>query len=285
MRETEAKSRVGVVGLGAVGGALKHALEFYYDTRGYDLNGTGTWEGILDADIVFVCVGTPGGPNGRLDCSQVTAVLADLGLDGYPNPVVIRSTLRVGFMAEAKARFPRLRLVYSPEFLRERSRLPWTVSPDRIVMSGDERDVKAALRFFEWVEGAEILVMDHRSAEVAKLAHNAYIATKVSFTNEIEGISQKLGADPRSVMEVVVADRRVRSPEHLRPFMGPYGGKCVPKDTMELTVAAGEPVLLRAVHEVNKRTKARVRADSIQGGAVAAVTERTPVGRGSRGAR
>ena len=261
-QEIGVKPRAGVVGLGAVGGALKHVLEFYYDVRGYDLDGQGAWESVLDTDIVFVCVGTPGGSDRRLDCGQVTAVLRDLDREGYPNPVVIRSTLRIGFMAEATARFPRLRLVYSPEFLRERSRLQWSVCPDRIVLSGEERDIRVALGFFEWVEGADILVMDYRSAEIAKLAHNAYIATKVSFTNEIEEICQRLGADPRSVMEVVSADRRVRSPEHLRPFMGPYGGKCVPKDTVELTAAARDAVLLRAVHEVNERAKDRARADS-----------------------
>jgi len=254
------RMRVGIVGLGAVGSALKHALAFFHDCLGYDVNGDYRWDDILATDILFVCVGTPERAGDRLDCSQVTNVLGRLNEDGYPNPVVIRSTLRVGFMAGATARFPRLRLVYSPEFLRERSRFQWSVCPDRIVVSGRAEDVRETLHVFEWVEDAEILIMDHRSAEVAKLAHNAFIAVKVSFTNEIERIAQRLGADPCAVMDVITADRRVKSREHLQPFKGPYGGKCVPKDTRELIAAAGEAPLLRAAEEANERMKAGERA-------------------------
>lgn len=255
--ESRMRPRVGVVGLGAVGGALKHTLDFYYDVSGYDVNGDYAWEDILRTEIVFVCVGTPEGEDERLDCRQVIAVLERLDGDEYPNPVVIRSTLRVGFMDQATARFPRLRLVYSPEFLRERSRLQWSVCPDRLVLGGREEDVRVVLRFFEWAEDAEVLVMDYRSAEIAKLVHNFFIATKVSFTNEVERIALDLGADPVAVMDVVAADRRVKSKDHLRPFRGPYGGKCVPKDTKELMHAAGDTILLRAVHQVNELVKAR----------------------------
>ena len=97
--------------------------------------------------------------------------------------------------------------------------------------------------------------MDHRSAEVAKLAHNGFIATKVSFTNEIENICEELNADPVSVMSVIWSDRRVKSKEHLRPHMGPYGGKCVPKDTRELMNASSRTVLLKAVEAVNQAKK------------------------------
>ncbi len=250
-----AKSRVGVVGLGAVGGAVKHTLEFFYDVCGYDINGDHAWDDILRTDIVFVCVDTPAGPDARLDCRKVTDVLARLKAGGYRNPIVIRSTLRVGFMEEVSHRFPHLRVVYSPEFLRERSRFQWAVNPDRLVFGGRPEDVREVKRYFEWVEGAKVFEMDPRSAEVAKLAHNAFIATKVSFTNEMERISTELGADPGAVMAVVATDRRVGSQEHLRPFLGPYGGKCVPKDTDELMNAARDAILLRAVYQVNERTK------------------------------
>lgn len=278
--------RVGIVGLGAVGGALKHVLEFFFDCKGYDLTGGDGWDEILGTDIVFVCAGTPEGPDGRLDCSQITTVLEMLDRNWYQNLVVIRSTLRVGFMAETAGRFPRLRLVYSPEFLRERSRLLWSVCPDRLVLSGRQEDVKEVLQYFDWVEEAEILIMDHRSAEVAKLAHNAFIATKVSFTNEIEWTCQKLGADPVAVMNVVTADRRIKTKEHLRPFMGPYSGKCVPKDTLELINASGEMTLLRAVHEANEAAKARaatkgmLRTEGLVEGAEPAAASDLPAVRG-----
>jgi len=250
-------SRVGVVGLGAVGGALKHTLEFFYDVYGYDVKGEYSWDDILQTDIVFICVNTPEGDDGRLDCQYVTEVLQRLATGGYPNPVVVRSTIRIGYMDEATALFPDLRLVYSPEFLREKSRFQWSVCPDRIVLSGNPGDVQEVRSYFDWAEEAVVLVMDHRSAEVAKLAHNGYIATKVSFTNEMEWICEKVGADPLHVMDVIAADRRVGSHEHLHPYLGPFGGKCVPKDTAELMNAVQGTVLLRAVNEVNELAKSR----------------------------
>jgi UDPglucose 6-dehydrogenase len=251
----ENKSKVAVIGLGSVGGALKHTLEFFYKVVGYDINGNYEWKGILDSDILFICVQTNTGDDGRLDCSHVTEVLSRLSEDSYKGIVVIRSTLRIGYMEFATKTFQNLHLVYSPEFIRERSRLQWSVCPDRIVMSGSREDVDRALKYFGWAEEAEVLVMDYRSAEIGKLANNAYIATKVSFTNEMEMICRKLGGDAESVMDIVTTDRRVRTKEHHRPFLGPYEGKCVPKDTLELITAAENPILLSAVHKVNEVVK------------------------------
>ena len=97
--------------------------------------------------------------------------------------------------------------------------------------------------------------MSHIDAEIGKLGHNAYIATKVSFTEEMEQISREHSADPHHVMSVIHADRRVKSKEHLRPGLGPYGGKCVPKDTRELINASHTTTLLSAVESVNENAK------------------------------
>jgi UDPglucose 6-dehydrogenase len=160
-------------------------------------------------------------------------------------------------MQRALREFNPLRLVYMPEFLRERSSFVWFVNPDRIVVSGDATNVEEALSYFYWVENAEVLRMDHRSAEIGKLAHNAFIATKVSFTNEIESICDDLGGNPTNVMSVIWADRRVKSQEHLRPHIGPYGGKCVLKDTRELLHSSSKSVLLKTVESVNVDTQQR----------------------------
>lgn len=249
---------LGVIGLGQVGTALKHVLEFYGDVVGYDAKSTLPWKPILGTSVAFVCVQTPGSPGGRLDCGCVDQVLTRLEQDNYLGVVVVRSTLRVGYMDGARKRFPSLRLVYLPEFLREKSRLQWSVNPDRVVIAGKDRDLRLVLSCFSWVEDAPVLRMSYREAELGKLAHNAFIATKVSFTNEVEQISKEWGADPELVMSVVTADRRVRSREHLHPGLGPYDGSCVPKDTRELVSVAKDPVLLRAVEEVNKKVIDRV---------------------------
>ena len=241
--------QVAVVGLGAVGWAVVHGLSRSYDCVSYDVQGDYDWSVVRESAIVFVCVPTPGGPDHRLDCSAVTDVLGRLASDGYRGPIVVKSTLRVGFMEQAIASFPSLRLVYMPEFLRERSRFTWFLNPDRLLISGRTEDVDETLRYFSWVGGAALIRTDHRSAEVGKLAHNGFIATKVGFTNEIEEISRATGADPSIVMSVVASDRRVLSDAHLKPGLGPYGGKCVPKDTAELASAGGNRARLLSALE------------------------------------
>lgn len=256
------RRKLGVVGMGAVGRALAYTLGWFHDIVGYDKIGNYDWGVIPTCEAVFVCVSTPEGTDGRLDCSNVDNVLDRLESDSYRGLVIIRSTLRVGFMDGACRRHPGLRLVYSPEFLRERSRFQWSVNPDRLVIAGRAGDSREVQELFAWAENCPTLMMSYTEAEIGKLAHNAFIATKVSFTNEIEEICRRFGADATLVMSVVSADRRVQSNEHLRPDLGPYGGMCVPKDTHELALAGGNSVLLGAVEEVNKaarkRTKKRV---------------------------
>ena len=248
--------RLGVIGLGNVGRALYHTLSFYHDTVGYDLKRGEPWGPILATEALFVCVQTPVGRDGRLDPTRVRDVLARLERDGYRGLVAVRSTVGIGFMDDAAEEFPGLRLVYFPEFLRERSRLQWSICPDRLVVGGAPALTAELLTYFEWAEEARRIRMSFREAEIGKLAHNAFIATKVSFTNEIERICEEQGASADAVMRVVTADRRVASEEHLRPGLGPYGGSCVPKDTSELRVA-GRSSFLEAVEAANARASER----------------------------
>jgi len=247
---------VGVIGLGSVGTCVIHALSFYFQTTGYDVQKEFSWEDILKASIVFICVPTPEGQYGRLDCSIVKEILNRLDDDEYRGIIVVKSTVGIGFMDASERNHPALRLVYMPEFLREKDSLTWFVAPDRLVISGAKADIKEALEYFYWVDdSAERLIMSYREAELGKLAHNAFISVKVSFTNEIEAICRENHVDAKKVMSVIWADRRVKSKEHLRPYIGPYRGKCVPKDTRELLNSSKSTSLLKAVEEVNERTK------------------------------
>lgn len=254
------ESEIGVIGVGAVGRAVYHTLSFYYKCVGYDRKGGyHTWNDVLDTKVVFICVPTDE-KNGRLDCSIVEEVISKLNDDGYTGAVVVKSTLRVGFMDGMKKKYPNLRLLYMPEFLREKSNFVWFVNPDRLVYSGDQKDIEEVSKYFTWVEGAKVLCMSYIDAEIGKLAHNAYIATKVSFTNEIERICAQHGANAYNVMSIIWADRRVGNSEHLKPLGEPYVGKCVPKDTLELMNCTGSSLLLRAVEEVNKSVKGNIKA-------------------------
>lgn len=245
----------GVIGLGSVGWAVVHGLSPRFPYAAYDIMGDYVWDNILPTNIVFICVSTPSNNSGRLDCTAVSDVLSRLDQDKYSGCIVVKSTVSVGFMDRMSAQYPSLRLVYMPEFLRERSSFSWFANPDRLVISGSDSDVREVLSYFSWVDNRiPVLRMNYRSAEIGKLAHNAYIATKVSFTNEIETICAEYLADPFDVMSVIWADRRVQSKDHLTPDRGPYGGKCVPKDVKELLHSGKRSVLLSAVESVNAHT-------------------------------
>ncbi len=247
---------VGIIGLGSVGYAVIHGLSQYYSYAGYDLLNSFSWEPILETEIVFICVGTPMNEKGRLDCTNVEQVLERLHMDCYSGVVVVKSTISIGFMDSMAKKFPGLRLVYMPEFLREKNSFSWFVNPDRIVAAGQSDDVAEALSYFTWVKGAEIITTDFKSAEFAKLAHNTYIAAKVSFTNEMERNCRAVGANPMDVMKTVWTDRRVQCSSHLTPGLGPYGGKCVVKDMNELTNSTNSE-FLSAVRTVNDRCEVK----------------------------
>lgn len=243
-----------VIGLGSVGWAVIHGLHskgFTYS--GYDIIGQHDWGKIIESRMAFVCSSTPSGPNGRLDCSSVMNILERLDKDNYKGIIVVKSTVSVGFMDEAAEAFPNLHLVYMPEFLREKSCFSWFLEPDRLVIAGAPEDSRKALSLFKWVPEDKIIHTDFISAEIGKLAHNSYIATKVSFTNDIERICKEHGANAHDSMKIVWKDRRVNCSEHLTPGLGPFGGKCVVKDMKELLEVSDSP-LLKAVWQVNEMT-------------------------------
>ena len=246
------KENVGIVGMGSVGRALWAVMTYYYNVVGYDIIGAYDWSKILQCEALFICVQTPGAHDGRLDCSHVDEVLQKLLKDNYEGIVIIKSTLRVGFMDEAIRKYPTLNLVYSPEFMSEKKAFEWTANPDRIVLSGKTEFLDYVQSLYFWAENAKFIRTDFKTAEIGKLAHNAYIALKVTFTNTMESISESAGANAADVMKIVYSDRRVANSAHLEPFKGPYGGKCVPKDTNELINAFfNQTKLLKTADEIN----------------------------------
>jgi UDPglucose 6-dehydrogenase len=256
---------VGVIGLGSVGKALRVVMSYFYEVAGYDIIGEYDWGPILSCEAVFVCVQTPESFDGRLDCSHVSDVLGRLSQDQYGGIVVIKSTLGIGYMGTVTEKYPDLNLVYSPEFMSEKNAFAWTADPDRIVLSGKDEHLDYVESLYSWVDKARIIRTDYQSAEIGKLAHNAYIAVKVTFTNTMESIAESQGANAADVMRIVYSDRRVGSSAHLEPHKGPYGGKCVPKDTSELINAFGEQAkLLKVADEVNDTlTEARSKTQTI----------------------
>jgi UDPglucose 6-dehydrogenase len=217
------------------------------------------------ARIAFVSVPTPPTRSGDADLSAVWRVLDELPELGQRAIVVMKSTVPVGtgekVCHELDARgLAHVGYVSNPEFLAESTALRDFTSPDRIVIGAfDEADGDAVAALYESID-APVVRADVASAEMVKLASNAFLATKISFINEIANVCEGTGADVSLVAEGMGLDRRIGS-LFLRPGIG-YSGSCLPKDVTALKQLAGNSgyhfQLLTAVIEVNELQKRRV---------------------------
>jgi len=212
------------------------------------------------AQLLFVCVDTPPTYSGDADLSRVEAVLAELG-DSGEHALVMKSTVPVGTGRSIQRRRDGTGYVSNPEFLKEGSAVDDFMKPDRVVIGADDHSAAYADRVDALYAplGAEIVRTDVASAEMIKLASNAFLATKISFINEIANVSEELGADVREVARGMGLDDRI-GPKFLQAGVG-FGGSCFPKDVQALKQLAGNSgyhfQLLTAVVEVNELQKRR----------------------------
>jgi UDPglucose 6-dehydrogenase len=211
--------------------------------------------------LLFVCVDTPPTYSGDADLSRVRAVIEELPADG-DHVLVMKSTVPAGTGESIRRDLPRLSYVSCPEFLKEGTAVADFMNPDRVVIGADPGDEGAAAAVAALYEplAAEILQTDVASAEMIKLASNAFLATKISFINEIANVCEEVGADVGEVARGMGLDERIGS-SFLRAGIG-YGGSCFPKDVSALKMLAGNTgyhfQLLTAVIEVNELQKRRV---------------------------
>jgi UDPglucose 6-dehydrogenase len=217
---------------------------------------------LLDAArILFVCVDTPPTVSGDADLSRVRSVVEELRAGG-DHALVMKSTVPAGTGHSIRRDLPGVPYVSCPEFLKEGSAVEDFMHPDRVVIGadpGDETAGEAVARLYEPL-GGEIVRTDVASAEMIKLASNAFLATKISFVNEIANVCEEVGADVAEVARGMGLDQRI-GPAFLRPGIG-YGGSCFPKDVSALKMLAGNSgyhfQLLGSVIEVNELQKRRV---------------------------
>jgi UDPglucose 6-dehydrogenase len=213
------------------------------------------------ARLLFVCVDTPPTYSGDADLSRVGAVVDALGDDGE-HAVVMKSTVPAGTGHAIRRDLPSIAYVSCPEFLKEGSAIDDFMHPDRVVIGADPGDEWAADAVAEIYAqlGGEVVRTDVASAEMIKLASNAFLATKISFINEIANVSEEVGADVTEVARGMGLDQRIGH-SFLRAGLG-YGGSCFPKDVSALKQLAGNTgyhfQLLTAVIEVNELQKRRV---------------------------
>jgi UDPglucose 6-dehydrogenase len=216
---------------------------------------------LANSRLLFCCVDTPPTHSGDADLSRVQAVVAQLG-DDSGHALVMKSTVPAGTGESIRRDRPSLAYVSCPEFLKEGSAVADFLHPDRVVVGADPGDEWAAEAVAEAYRplGGELVRTDVASAEMIKLASNAFLATKISFINEIANVCEEVGADVTEVARGMGLDQRI-GPSFLQAGIG-YGGSCFPKDVSALKQLAGNSgyhfQLLNSVIEVNELQKRRV---------------------------
>lgn len=214
-----------------------------------------------DKEIIIVAVGTPSLPDGTADMRQIYEVIdqvtKEIERDFF---LIIKSTVPVGSNKVISERIKKnlnadveYGVISNPEFLREGSAVKDTFEADRIVVGADSKKAEQKLNKIYQPFNRPIIYCSAEDAEMSKYAANAFLATKISFINEIANICNKVGADINHVSDIMGLDERI-GPQFLQAGLG-YGGTCFPKDTRALVQIANrldlEFNLLKAVIEVN----------------------------------
>ncbi len=225
-------------------------------------------EGLKDAEYVFICVGTPEGVDGEADLQYVRVAAETIATKmDHPLIVINKSTVPVGtgdwvaqIIKESQPKPIKFSVVSCPEFLREGSAIRDFQHPDRTVLGSNDRDAAHSVAQLYIPLRAPTVITDLRTAEMIKYASNAFLATRISFINEIANICEALGADVKEVAQGMGYDKRIGH-SFLEAGVG-YGGSCFPKDVKALAYMAQlngkHPELLQAVMEINKTQRRQI---------------------------
>ncbi len=221
---------------------------------------------VSHAEIIFLALPTPPGEDGSADLSYVLKAAGDIAelIEEY-KVIVNKSTVPIGTAEKVRAVFSNITditvdVVSNPEFLREGKAVDDFLKPDRVVIgsSSEKAKVKMKVLYEPFVrQGNPIYFMDVRSAEMTKYAANSYLATRITFMNEIANLCEKVGADVDMVRIGMGSDNRIGK-RFLFPGIG-YGGSCFPKDVLALATAAEQSEydfnILKSVISVNEKQK------------------------------
>ena len=222
-------------------------------------------DALAQADFAFIAVGTPTGVDGEADMHHVRAAAEGVARSMRRSLVIVnKSTVPVGsgdwveaIVRRAQGQPVPFEVVSNPEFLREGSAIHDFQNPDRIVLGSSSQTAAEQVAALYRPLRAPILITDLRTAEMIKYASNSYLATKISFVNEMATICERLGADVKVVAKGMGLDRRIGS-SFLEAGLG-WGGSCFPKDIRALEYMAAmsgcHPQLLRSVIEINRHQR------------------------------
>jgi nucleotide sugar dehydrogenase len=228
---------IGIIGQGFVGNAVYQKFKNYYDISTYDLDSSkcnSSEQETLDNKIVFVCLPTPMKSDGSCDTSLVESVIKRCFEFGITKTVVIKSTVSPGTTARLNSLYPNMSIVFNPEFLTEANAVSDYENQDRIILGGVRPATTELKTIFSKVfPKAHIIKTDSTHAEMVKYLTNTFLATKVSFANEMYSLCNELNVDYDKVVEYATLDDRLGKSHWNVP--GPdgdfgFGGHCFPKD-------------------------------------------------------
>jgi UDPglucose 6-dehydrogenase len=232
------KFKVGIIGNGFVGEAQAFAFSSTNDIMIYDvdpLKSTHKLEDLKQCDFIFVCVPTPMKRDGKQDSSYIESVFQN----AFSGPIyIIKSTILPGTTAELCKKFKNLKIIFSPEFLTERTAKLDMLTQARVILGGDEVLTEKVKDLFEnRFMNRNIIKTDSTTAELIKYMNNTFFATKVSMMNEYKLLSNKIGANWIDALNGFAADHRIGDSHlHVPGHDGKlgYGGTCFPKDVNAL---------------------------------------------------
>ncbi|MEZ5243850.1 MAG: UDP-glucose/GDP-mannose dehydrogenase family protein [Acidimicrobiales bacterium] len=216
----------------------------------------GAENAVGDAEFIYLCVPTPQSADGSADLSYLQSAAAEISAHLQPGAIVVnKSTVPVGStrLVEQAMKRADIPVVSNPEFLREGTAVDDFLNPDRVVIGADDQAAAGRVAALYLGVRAPVMVTDPASAETCKYAANAFLATKLSFTNAIAAVCEAVGADVNDVLLGMGYDHRIGH-EFLRPGPG-WGGSCFPKDSRAIISIAEDAgydfALMRGVVTVN----------------------------------
>ncbi len=249
--------KIAIVGVGFVGGALHSLLKNRYPVILYDPGKglPGTKQEVNNADIVFLCVPTPF--DWKTKNYNYSAIEECLKWIEPGKIVVIKSTVQPGFCTKMSRRYKH-KIVFNPEFLREKTANADMKNADRVILGGNKSDCLAVKRVFKnlYPQSVKFVVTSYEIVELTKITTNAFLCAKVSFCNEVKAFCDQTGIDYEDFRKVWLLDNRIGKSHTMVSDEGGFSGSCFPKDLNALITSMNQvkinPVMQKASWEANR---------------------------------
>ena len=275
--EVRENMKIGIIGQGYVGTAIKVGFEPYYELETYDkYNESKTTcdlkQLVWGCEVIFVCVPTPMNKDGSCHTDIVESVIKEI--DTYANGlqiVVIKSTVSPGTTDRLNKKYIGVNVIFNPEFLTEMNFLEDFKNQTRIILGGTRKGTNKLRQIYSKVfPNATIVKTGSKTAEMVKYFINSFLATKVTFANEMKIICDEIGIDYDKVVEYATYDERLGKSHWAVP--GPdgdygFGGHCLPKDVSAI-VSQFSSMLLKTVLKVNNEVRENRDWEQMKGRAV-----------------